>query len=114
MAIRIETEEHIDYESYIEYHIYHEDGSAGSFDLRICGLVDSYMSREFVAEGLRSDAKVAETFFYPHSDTSQMGKGIGSQVMEFLLSDARRRGIHAVYGDVRDTKSQRFFEKWVQ
>lgn len=98
-------------DDYIEYNIVHEDGSTGGADLRIMDLDENHHMHLLLDRGLPSGSRIAEMFFYPHSDTTQQRQGIGKQVLDTILKDAQDRGIRAVYVEVTDTKAKRFFRK---
>ncbi len=97
-------------ESYLEYRVIHDDGSEGSADLRIRELSDSYIRHELREEGLPDNTKVAEFFFYPHSQTSQRRTGVASRVLDYILEDARRRDVKVVFCEVTNTAMKGFCE----
>ncbi|RJQ15851.1 hypothetical protein C4573_06895 [Candidatus Woesearchaeota archaeon] len=105
------TEDDLEAE-YVDYKIIHDDGSHGSADLRIMELEQShFMAYGLLAAGVPLGSKVAETFFYPHSETSTRLHGIGSQALDFVLEDARKRDIKAVYAQTASKGVEEFFQK---
>lgn len=112
---RIETiidEYGVDNEDYVEYAVVHEDDSIGSAYLRITYLDDShYVSRMVRNENIPFGSKAAHLFFYPNSETSGERQGVGLQVLDFVLNDARTRGIMVVYCMVTNNIAGEFFRK---
>ena len=113
MSIKsIELVEHgEDVENYLEYEVTHNNGSIGIVDLRIMELDEFHHMRLLLDKGLSSGSKIAELFFYPHSNTTQQRQGVGSQVLDTILNNARDREIRAVYIEATNTIAERFFRK---
>ncbi len=91
----------------VEYTVIHEDCSIGCATLRITELNPDHhlvLNNVLQGENVPMDSRVAELHFYPHSETSPRRKGLGSKALDFILTDAKKRGIRVVYAEVRDTK----------
>ncbi len=110
MGIRVEISN--EDEGYIEYLVIHEDGSIGSADLRIMDFDKGHhMERVLRTHNIHHGYLIAETFFYPHSATSNRRCGIGSQVLDYILSDAKARGVCVVYAQPTNVIAINFFRK---
>ncbi len=98
-------------EDYLEYRVIHEDGSEGSADLRVRELRESHMAYSLRDEGLPEDAKIAELFFYPHTETSSRRTGVASRVLDYILKDAKERDIKLVFAECTNLTAGSFFQK---
>ncbi len=98
-------------EDYLEYRVIHEDGSEGFADLRVRELSESYMRYTLRDVGLTDDSKIAELFFYPHSNTSLERSGIGSIVLDYILKDAAERNVSLVFAECTTLTAKSFFQK---
>ena len=109
--MEIEICESPDDEDYVEYKILHSDWSRGGADLRIIELNETHHMRRLLDKGLPSGSRIAETFFYPHSSSTQHREGVGSIVLESILKDAQQRNVRAIYGEVTSIMAENFFRK---
>lgn len=99
-------------EGYIEYLVTHGDGSTGSADLRIMELDRGHHMEDVLKNhNIPYGALIAETFLYPHSSTSIHRLGIGSQVLEYVVLDAKARNVRAIYAQPNNLRSEEFFKK---
>lgn len=98
-------------EDYLEYRVIHKDGTEGSADLRVRELGESHMVYNLRDEGLPNDIKIAELFFYPHSQTSSERNGVGSRVLDHILKDAAERNIKLVFAECTNLTARSFFQK---
>lgn len=98
-------------EDYLEYRVIHEDGTEGSADLRVRELGESHMAYNLRNEGLPNDAKIAELFLYPHSETSSRRTGVASRVLDYVLKDAAERNIKLVFAECTNLTARGFFQK---
>lgn len=98
-------------EDYLEYRVIHEDGTEGSADLRVRELGESHMVNNLRDESLPNDAKIAELFLYPHSETSSRRTGVASRVLDYVLKDAAERNIKLVFAECTNLTARSFFQK---
>jgi len=107
---RIETI--ADDEDYVEYIIFHDDGTTGGADLRLTELGRyHHMTHQLRDENIPDGSKVAETFVYPHSETSVQRQGVGSQVLDHIVMDARSRGVRVLYAETTNLAAEGLFRK---
>lgn len=112
MCIRIEKD--VKDELYVEYLVIHPDGSTGIADLRIMDLDEGHHMGHILREhNIPYRSLIAETFLYPHSSTSNQRCGIGSQVLDYILLDAKARNVHAVYAQPTNITAINFLKKKV-
>ncbi len=98
-------------EDYLEYKIIHDDGSEGSASLTIRDLYDGsphFMAYQLRNETLPDNAKVAELFLYPHSETSSKRTGVASRVLDHILKDAAERKIKVVFCEITNLDIRNF------
>jgi len=94
---RIEVSDDED-KDYVEYTVIHKDGSKGLADLRIMELGEGHhMAYQLKGEGLPNGTKIAEMFFYPHSETSSRRTGAASRVLDYIVKDARKRDVKVIF-----------------
>lgn len=97
---------------YLEYRIVHEDGSNGSTSLTIRELdYGHHMAYQLRGENLPPGTKIAELFFYPHSETSLRNVGVASRVLDYILKDTAERQIGVVFGEITNLTIKNFCHK---
>lgn len=107
---RIETI--VEDKCYIDYRVTYKDSSKGGADLRIMEYESGHHMRlEFQSKNIPVGSLAAEIFFYPHSSTSPRRQGVGSQVLDHILSDAKSRGVSVVYIESTNNIANKFFLK---